>query len=98
MNTEAEQCDDGNTEDMDGCSATCITEVYLTCGDGAVNQEREQCDDGNTSSDDGCSATCQIEDDEIIDLILNLKPDPVLQMPERIITPLILPKTGADIS
>ncbi len=55
-----EQCDDGNTEAKDGCSATCQTEVAATCGNGAVDAG-EQCDDSNATSGDGCSATCQTE-------------------------------------
>lgn len=67
----AEQCDDHNTNPMDGCSETCQVEVgyqclgepsvcALTCGDGVI-QSGEQCDDANFRSDDGCSGTCQIE-------------------------------------
>jgi len=58
-----EQCDDGNTTNGDGCSATCQTESpppTPCCGDGHVDAG-EQCDDGNTTSGDGCSATCQTE-------------------------------------
>jgi len=57
-----EQCDDGNTTDGDGCSATCQTETTpaAVCGNGVV-EAGEQCDDGNTTSGDGCSATCQTE-------------------------------------
>jgi fibro-slime domain-containing protein len=52
----AEQCDDSNTANGDGCSAVCQTEV---CGDGVLQIARgEQCDDGNTTSGDGCSKTC----------------------------------------
>jgi cysteine-rich repeat protein len=53
-----EQCDDGNTTDGDGCSATC--EVEGPCGDGFVGAG-EQCDDGNTTPGDGCDASCQLE-------------------------------------
>ncbi|HZP42471.1 MAG TPA: DUF4215 domain-containing protein [Candidatus Binatia bacterium] len=51
-----EQCDDGNTQGCDGCSATCRTEG---CGDGVVNCG-EQCDDGaaNGTPGDPCSTTC----------------------------------------
>jgi cysteine-rich repeat protein len=49
-----EECDDGNTVDFDGCSATCVDEF---CGDG-VTQPGEDCDDGNTVDRDGCSTTC----------------------------------------
>ena len=52
-----EECDDGNTLDGDGCSASCLIEY---CGDGAVNNG-EACDDGNTADGDGCSASCVIE-------------------------------------
>ncbi|MBI1818052.1 MAG: DUF4215 domain-containing protein [Deltaproteobacteria bacterium] len=68
-----EQCDDGNTLNGDGCSATCSTETGYSCagspsvcnaicGDGFVTGV-EQCDDGNTNPDDGCSATCAVEPD-----------------------------------
>ncbi len=39
----AEQCDDGNTMNGDGCSATCTVERI--CGDGVVDPG-EMCDDG----------------------------------------------------
>ena len=52
-----EQCDDGNTNNNDGCSATCKIEY---CGD-CIKQTGEQCDDGNTVNGDGCSSTCKIE-------------------------------------
>jgi len=54
----AEQCDDGNTVDGDGCSASCLVEG--DCGDGTVNAG-EACDDGNTVDGDGCSASCTLE-------------------------------------
>lgn len=71
-----EQCDDGNTKSLDGCSADCQWEAKCPngkcesrCGDGllfdfdgdADGKIDEQCDDGNTRSGDGCSATCRIE-------------------------------------
>jgi len=52
-----EQCDDGNTNGGDGCSADCDFEV---CGDGILNQG-EQCDDGNNVDGDGCSSKCLFE-------------------------------------
>ncbi len=53
-----EQCDDGNTVDGDGCSATC--KVENVCGDS--NQEpNEACDDGNIANGDGCTSDCQLE-------------------------------------
>jgi len=57
-----EQCDDGNTANGDGCSATCTTEMPPPpcCGDGRLDAN-EQCDDGNTANGDGCSATCTTE-------------------------------------
>jgi cysteine-rich repeat protein len=57
---ENEQCDDGNRNDGDGCSASCSLEVTSGCGDG-VQGEGEECDDGNTTAGDGCSETCQNE-------------------------------------
>ncbi len=47
-----EECDDGNTVDGDGCSASCDTEL---CGDGIVNNG-EDCDDGAESVT--CNADC----------------------------------------
>jgi cysteine-rich repeat protein len=55
-----EQCDDGNTVDRDGCSATCTIESVSVCGDGHKDGA-EQCDDGNTVDGDGCSARCTTE-------------------------------------
>ncbi len=52
-----EECDDGNTEDGDGCSSTCVHEE---CGDGDIDLG-ETCDDDNHSPNDGCSKTCQTE-------------------------------------
>ena len=54
MNPEA--CDDGNTDDNDGCSMMCNIE---DCGDGIV-QTGEECDDGNLASGDGCSSGCSV--------------------------------------
>ncbi|HEX7488165.1 MAG TPA: DUF4215 domain-containing protein, partial [Anaeromyxobacteraceae bacterium] len=70
-----ETCDDGNTQDGDGCSSTCHLEVgygcptpgkacvkmKAACGDGIVTAP-ETCDDANRSSGDGCSDVCQLED------------------------------------
>ncbi|QSQ24588.1 DUF4215 domain-containing protein [Pyxidicoccus parkwayensis] len=66
-----EECDDGNTANNDGCSATCAIEAGYgcagspsscarTCGNGLLNPG-EQCDDGNTNSNDGCNASCRVE-------------------------------------
>jgi cysteine-rich repeat protein len=65
----AEDCDDGNTADGDGCSATCTVEsgwscdassCHTVCGDKLI-AGAEACDDGNTNAGDGCSATCTVE-------------------------------------
>jgi len=68
-----EGCDDGNTHDQDGCSASCAVEYGWTCaglgpsvcsascGDGRVALGAETCDDGDAESLDGCSATCVTE-------------------------------------
>ena len=55
-----EQCDDGNANDGDGCSATCQNETEGVCGDG-TQDPGEFCDDGNTIDGDGCSSTCDNE-------------------------------------
>ena len=55
---DTEECDDGNNDDGDGCSANCTIEPY--CGDGVVDTG-EECDDGNNVDGDGCSATCTVE-------------------------------------
>jgi len=55
---EGEECDDGNTDDNDGCSSRCIIEY---CGDGKINDfPHEQCDDGNDVDNDFCSNSCQL--------------------------------------
>ena len=66
-----EQCDDGNNQNGDGCSAFCIIENGYhcsqtigcePCGNGHVDAaEGETCDDGNRVNGDGCSSFCQIE-------------------------------------
>jgi virginiamycin B lyase len=53
-----EECDDGNTNDCDGCSNDCT--LVTGCGDGLLC-DAEQCDDGNRASCDGCSKTCTVE-------------------------------------
>ncbi len=52
-----EECDDGNTNNGDGCNDKC---QFEKCGDGVLN-EGEECDDGNNDDGDGCSADCRIE-------------------------------------
>src|SRR5438477_629278 len=52
-----EACDDGNTQDNDGCSTDCKSNE--TCGNRVVDTtEGEVCDDGNRVSGDGCSMDC----------------------------------------
>lgn len=51
-----EECDDGNTDNDDGCSSTCKDEF---CGDNVV-QAGEDCDDGNTTEFDQCPSDCQM--------------------------------------
>ncbi|MCS6857625.1 MAG: DUF4215 domain-containing protein [Sandaracinaceae bacterium] len=50
-----EECDDGNNQDGDGCSARCVREPH--CGDGQLGHG-EVCDDGNNLSGDGCRSDC----------------------------------------
>lgn len=72
ISDDSEACDDGNTDDGDGCSAACEVEngfecmgepsaCASVCGDGLVASD-ELCDDGNTDDGDGCAATCEPED------------------------------------
>src|SRR5690349_3805405 len=58
LELDAEECDDGNERDGDGCSATCKKEVMPGCGNKLV-EPGEECDDGNTSDDDRCTAHCK---------------------------------------
>jgi fibro-slime domain-containing protein len=67
-----ETCDDGNTDNGDGCSATCKIEPGFdctgspstckptVCGNGK-KEAGETCDDGNTLPYDGCASNCQSE-------------------------------------
>ncbi len=54
-----EECDDGNNEDGDGCSASCKKEPVV-CGNGIL-ELGEECDDGNLVDGDGCTSTCIVE-------------------------------------
>jgi len=49
-----EQCDDGNPDDLDGCTNACVKQE---CGDG-VKTANEMCDDGNQVDEDDCLGTC----------------------------------------
>ena len=53
----SEQCDDGNTDNGDGCLEYCLT---ATCGDGFLHAGVEQCDDGNRIDDDECRNDCTL--------------------------------------
>ena len=56
-----ETCDDGNTDNFDGCDENCIEEL---CGNGVIQTHlSENCDDGNTDNSDGCSSSCATEPD-----------------------------------
>lgn len=55
---DAEQCDDGNLTNGDGCASTCTTEIAApVCGNGKV-EIGETCDDGNLNNGDGCNSFC----------------------------------------
>ena len=52
-----EECDDGNVDDIDGCSSSCNVEEPGVCGNG-VHEWGEECDDGN-SNEDKCTKECK---------------------------------------
>jgi cysteine-rich repeat protein len=57
---EGEECDDGNNNNEDGCSAECRIE---RCGDGIIQaSSTEECDDGNVINNDACSSICERQD------------------------------------
>lgn len=71
-----DSCDDGNTDDGDGCDSDCQVEFgyecaggtyddqdicHEICGDGYRMSGEFDCDDGNSDDGDGCSSGCQIE-------------------------------------
>ncbi len=51
-----EECDDGNSNNGDGCRINCTEEI---CGDG-IKDPQEECDDGNNADDDGCQGDCTL--------------------------------------
>ncbi|EKX38261.1 hypothetical protein GUITHDRAFT_144369 [Guillardia theta CCMP2712] len=68
-----EACDDGNSKDGDGCSASCKIETGFFCQQAAGQRSScksicgdlilvgsEQCEDGNSVAGDGCY-NCQVE-------------------------------------
>ncbi len=68
---EGELCDDGNTDDDDGCSADCLDQdpnydcsnpgtaclIIAICGNGVLEGD-EVCDEGEEYQTEGCSASC----------------------------------------
>jgi cysteine-rich repeat protein len=54
---DAEQCDDGNDDDTDGCLSSCM---LAACGDGFVQAGVEACDDGNQDDTDACHNDCTL--------------------------------------
>ncbi len=55
-----EACDDGNTNDCDGCRGDCSA-AETGCGDGFICNA-EVCDDANTNNCDGCRSNCLAEE------------------------------------
>jgi cysteine-rich repeat protein len=59
---QGEECDDGNNDDGDGCSANCQLEpLGEACGDDNVDAPLEVCDDGGIQNGDACNPTCNLE-------------------------------------
>jgi cysteine-rich repeat protein len=54
VNQPREECDDGNNEDGDGCTADCLDEF---CGDGIANNQPNEWCDGN--DDELCPGACE---------------------------------------
>ena len=65
-----EECDDGNTDDLDACGNDCVLNV---CGDGTLDTG-EACDDGNGIDNDGCNNACEITVDLSVDLSVTITP------------------------
>ena len=57
MDNPAEQCDDGNTRNGDGCSAQCTVEG--ACGNGDV-ESSEECDPAAPATQCGGNAACSM--------------------------------------
>jgi MYXO-CTERM domain-containing protein len=57
---DGEACDDGNTDDCDGCRGDCSA-AETGCGDGFIC-DAEVCDDANTDDCDGCRGDCSAEE------------------------------------
>src|SRR5262245_9925889 len=56
---EGEQCDDGNFDDLDGCTVECKRTGNVQCGNAKLDGA-EECDDGNSSNEDACVQGCFI--------------------------------------
>lgn len=83
-----EDCDDGNSDDGDGCSWRCTLEPAV-CGD-EEQEPGEQCDDGNLANGDGCDSFCQVERSE------PACADGLLEEPEECDDANLLPGDGCD--
>jgi len=96
--TPGEECDDGNTQNGDGCSVACIREIPTVvaskslCGNGIVEQG-EECDDGNPRDLDGCSASCmrEVPVPESLNLSLITEAPPVMVAVSASSVPVFLP-------
>ena len=53
---EGEECDDGNSDSTDACTAECVP---ARCGDSIVHAGVEDCDEDNIIDDDCCSTMCK---------------------------------------
>ncbi|MBN2193297.1 MAG: DUF4215 domain-containing protein [Polyangiaceae bacterium] len=71
LRSPTEECDDGDIDDSDGCSSSCVVEdgwicpepdrpCLSICGDG-LRLGGEECDDANQTNGDGCNAACRNE-------------------------------------
>jgi fibro-slime domain-containing protein len=73
LKSSAEECDDGNLDEDDGCNASCVLDgdfvcpvegevcvQVVICGNGSI-EGSETCDDRNVVASDGCSDQCLIE-------------------------------------
>ena len=68
----AEDCDDGDKDNGDGCDSSCKVESGYSCNDAdpsvctklcgnGTKNDGEDCDDSNTTASDGCDASCKLE-------------------------------------
>ena len=68
----AEACDDGNTDDTDGCIAC----AFATCGDGFVRRGVETCDDG-TAGCVRCTTCTGVADPAVRSRIESISVEPI---------------------